>query len=84
MFGPHVCGGCLRTLPRVVIGGKPIHGPAWTSITSTDNKRGYQGGFFLVRVTVGHGEIPDQSLSARVHMNPSHRLEVGGPTYYAS
>ena len=27
---------------------------------------------------VDHGEIPDQSSSACVHMNPSHRLEVRG------
>jgi hypothetical protein len=29
---------------------------------------------------VDHGEIPDQSSSACVHMNPSHRLEVRGTT----
>ena len=66
MFGPHVGGGCIRALPRVVISGKPICGPAWTSITSTDNERDYQGGFFSVHVTVGLGEMPSHQLEVCV------------------
>ena len=38
-----------HTFTRLVMGGKPIYicGPAWTSIMSTNDEKGYQGGFFF-------------------------------------
>ena len=38
-----------HTLTRLVMGGKPIYirGPAWTSIISNNDEKGYQGGFFF-------------------------------------
>ena len=39
-----------HTLTRLVMGGKPIyiHRPAWTSIISTNDEKGYPGGYILL------------------------------------
>ena len=52
MFGTHACNGCLWTHSHSLGYGRQAYiyicGPAWTSIISTNDEKGYQGGYILL------------------------------------
>ena len=64
----------LYTLPcSVIIDGLYIRGPAWTSITSTNNAREVtmvDSSSLGSHYRIYHGEIRDLSSRAHIHMNP--------------